>query len=120
LTRDLVEFGSGTANFNPQIHYQVITGYKIKAGENWTITPSILAKYMSPAPISLDANFQAEYKEWLWFGLGYRHTDAVIGMLGMNISNRFKFGYSYDFSLSKFNNFTSGGHELMLGIMLGR
>ena len=120
LTRDLVEFGSGTANFNPQIHYQVITGYKIKAGENWSITPSVLAKYMNPAPISIDANLQAEYNEWLWFGLGYRHTDAVIGMLGMNISERFKFGYSYDFSLSKFNNFTSGGHELTLGIMLGR
>jgi type IX secretion system PorP/SprF family membrane protein len=120
LTRDLVEFGSGTANFNPQIHYQIITGYKIKTGENWTLTPSILAKYMSPAPISIDANLQAEYKEWLWFGFGYRHTDALIGMVGMNISNRFKFGYSYDFSLSKFNNYTSGGHELTLGIMLGR
>jgi type IX secretion system PorP/SprF family membrane protein len=120
LTRDLVKFGSGTANFNPQIHYQVITGYKIKAGENWSITPSLLAKYMSPAPVSIDVNLQAEYKEWLWFSLGYRHTDAVIGMLGMNISERFKFGYSYDFSLSRFNNYTSGGHELTLGIMLGR
>jgi hypothetical protein len=75
---------------------------------------------MSPAPVSIDVNLQAEYNEWLWFGFGYRHTDAVIGMLGMNISNRFKFGYSYDFSLSKFNNYTSGGHELTLGIMLGR
>ena len=120
LTRDLVEFGKGTANFNPKIHYQIITGYKIKTGENWSLTPSLLAKYMSPAPVSIDVNLQAEYNEWLWFGLGYRHTDAVIGMLGMNISNRFKFGYSYDFSLSKFNNYTSGGHELTLGIMLGR
>jgi type IX secretion system PorP/SprF family membrane protein len=120
LTRDLVVFGKGTANFNPQIHYQIISGYKIKTGDNWSITPSILAKYMSPAPVSIDVNLQADYNEWLWFGLGYRHTDAVIGMLGMNISDRFKFGYSYDFSLSKFNNYSSGGHELTLGIMLGR
>jgi type IX secretion system PorP/SprF family membrane protein len=120
LTRDLVEFGSGTANFNPQIHYQFITGYKIKTGENWTITPSLLAKYMTPSPISLDFNLQTEYKEWLWFGLGYRHTDALIGMIGMNINSRFKFGYSYDFSLSKFNNYSSDGHELTLGLMLGR
>lgn len=120
LTRDLVQFGKGTANFNPQIHYQLISGYKLKTGENWSMTPSLLAKFMSPTPISIDVNLQAEYKEWLWFGLGYRHTDALIGMLGMNISNRFKFGYSYDFSLSKFNNYTSGGHELTLGVMLGR
>jgi type IX secretion system PorP/SprF family membrane protein len=120
LTRDLVEFGNGKANFNPQIHSQVISGYKFKTGENWSLTPSVLAKYMSPAPVSIDVNLQAEYKEWLWFGLGYRHKDALIGMLGMNISKRFKFGYSYDFSLSRFNNYTSGGHELTLGIMLGR
>ena len=120
LTRDLVEFGQGTANFNPQIHYQLITGYKFKTGDKWSITPSILTKYMSPAPISIDVNLQAEYNEFLWFGLGYRHTDALIGMIGMNISNRFKFGYSYDFSLSRFNNYSSGGHELTLGLMLGR
>jgi type IX secretion system PorP/SprF family membrane protein len=120
LTRDLVQFGNGTANFNPQMHYNVVAGYKIKTGENLTLTPSVLLKYMHPAPVSIDVNMQVEYKEWLWFGLGYRHTDAVIGMLGMNISNRFKFGYSYDFSLSKFNNYTSGGHELTLGLMLGR
>ena len=120
LTRDLVQFGNGTANFNPQMHYNLIAGYKIKTGENLTLTPSVLLKYMNPAPVSVDVNLQMEYKEWLWFGLGYRHTDAVIAMIGMNISNRFKFGYSYDFSLSKFNNYTSGGHELTLGLMLGR
>ncbi len=120
LTRDLVQFGNGTANFNPQMHYNVVAGYKIKTGENLTLTPSVLLKYMRPAPVSIDVNMQIEYNEWLWFGLGYRHTDAVIGMLGMNISNRFKFGYSYDFTLSKFNNYSSGGHELTLGLMLGR
>ena len=31
---------------------------------------------------------------------GYRHTDALIAMVGMNISQRFKVGYSYDFSIS--------------------
>ena len=120
LTKDLVQFGSGTANFNSQMHYNAIAGYKIKTGENWSVTPSVFLKYMRPAPISIDVNLQMEYKEWLWFGFGYRHTDALIGMLGMNISKRFKFGYSYDFSLSKFNNYTSGGHELTLGLMLGR
>jgi hypothetical protein len=38
----------------------------------------------------------------------------------LNISNRFKLGYSFDFSISKFKNYSSGGHELVLGLMLGR
>jgi type IX secretion system PorP/SprF family membrane protein len=120
LTRDFVEFGTGTANFIPQMHYNVMSGYQIRINEDFTLTPNVMAKYMAPAPVSLDFNIQAEYKEWIWGGLGYRHTDAIIGMFGLNINNRFKLGYSFDFSISKFKNFSSGGHELVLGVLLGR
>ena len=120
LTRDMVEFGQGTANFDPQLHYSILGGYKIPINNNFTLTPGFLIKYMTPAPVSIDANIQLEYKNWLWMTLGYRHTDAVIAMVGMNISKRFKFGYSYDFSISRFNSYSSGGHELTLGLMIGR
>jgi hypothetical protein len=36
----------------------------------------------------------------------------------MNLSQRWKLGYSYDFSVTKMNQVSSGGHELVLGIML--
>jgi type IX secretion system PorP/SprF family membrane protein len=120
LTRDLVEFGTASANFNPQMHFNLMGGYTIPINESLTITPSFMAKYMSPAPVSIDLNVIADYNKMLWFGIGYRHTDALIGLVGMNLSNKFKLGYSYDFSISKFNNYSSGGHELTLGIMLGR
>jgi type IX secretion system PorP/SprF family membrane protein len=118
LTRDMIRFGSGTANFDPSIHFVATAGYKIPVGENLTVMPALLAKFMSPAPASVDGTLQLEYKEWLWCGVTYRHTDALVGMAGMNISQRFKLGYSYDYSLSKFNNYASGSHELILGIML--
>ena len=120
LTRDMVEFGQWTANFDPQLHYSILGGYKIPINNKFTLTPCFLIKYMTPAPVSIDANIQLEYKNWLWMTLGYRHTDAVIAMVGMNISKRFKFGYSYDFSISRFNSYSSGGHELTLGLMIGR
>jgi hypothetical protein len=41
-------------------------------------------------------------------------------MVGLNINKKLKFGYSYDYSVSRFNQYSSGGHELVLGIMLGR
>ncbi|MFM9027571.1 MAG: type IX secretion system membrane protein PorP/SprF [Bacteroidota bacterium] len=120
LSKDFVEFGSGTANFNTQLHMNATLGYKFPLNDNLTMMPAVLVKYMKPAPVSIDASLQFEYKEWLWAGVSYRHTDAVIGMLGMNINRMFKLGYSYDFSISRFNDFSAGGHELVLGIMLGR
>jgi type IX secretion system PorP/SprF family membrane protein len=120
LSKDFVEFGSGTANFNNQIHFMATAGYKFNLNENLSLTPAILAKMMSPAPLTIEGSLQLEYKEWIWAAVSYRHTDAFIGMVGLNISERFKLGYSYDFSVSRFNQFTSGGHEVILGLMLGR
>ncbi len=120
LSKDFVEFGSGTANFNNQMHYTATAGVKFPLNDNLTLTPALLAKLMSPAPLSIDGSLQLEYKEWLWTAFTYRHKDAVVGMVGLNISQRFKFGYSYDFSLSKFRTLSSGGHEIVLGLMLGR
>lgn len=120
LTKDMVEFGSGSANFNTQPHFNVTLGHKFPLNENLSLTPAVLAKFMKPAPVSVEGSLQLEYKEWLWLGASYRHKDAVVGMVGLNINNMFKMGYSYDFSLSRFNDFSGGGHELILGIMLGR
>lgn len=120
LSKDLVEFGSGTANFNTQMHYNITGGFKIPLNRDVTLMPALLIKYMNPAPVSIEASLQVEYKEWLWAGMSYRHSDALIGMIGLNVSEKFKFGYSYDYSLSRFNQVSSGGHEIVLGIMLGR
>ncbi len=120
LSKDFVEFGAGTANFNTQMHYNITGGYKIPVNEDFTLMPALLLKYMKPAPVSLEGSVQVEYKEWLWTGVSYRHTDAIAGMFGLNLNEMFKFGYSYDFSLSRFNDVSSGSHEIVLGIMLGR
>jgi type IX secretion system PorP/SprF family membrane protein len=118
LTQDFVSFGSGTTNFNPVMHFGLTAGMYFDLNDNLTLMPSFLAKYMAPAPPALQLNMQLEYKQWLWFGLGYRNADAVIAMVGANISERFKLGYSFDYSTSRFNNFSAGGHELVLGFMI--
>ena len=120
LTRDLVTFGTGTPNFNTQIHYNATAGVKFPISDNLTLTPAVLAKMMTPAPLSIEGSLQLEYKEWLWMGASYRHQDAVVAMVGLNISEKFKFGYSYDFNVSRIKNYSTGGHELVLGLMLGR
>jgi len=120
LTTDLVKFGSGTANFDPNMHFNIAAGYKFSVSQTLTLMPSGLVKVMPKAPLAIEGGLQLEYDERLWLSASYRHTDAVILGLGGIFSEKFKFGYSFDLSLSKLNNYTFGGHELNLGIMLGR
>ena len=120
LTKNMVSFGSGSGFYDPRMHVNFTAGYKIGLGDDYSITPAALIKYMSPTNPIYEGSVQLEYKEWLWTAVSYRHKDAIIGMLGMNLSNRFKLGYSFDYSISDLKQYSSGGHELILGIMLGR
>jgi type IX secretion system PorP/SprF family membrane protein len=120
VTQDFVRFGNTSINFDTGMHAFLTAGYKFPIAQDFTLMPSLLVKYLNPSPVSIEGTVQLEYKEWLWFGVSYRNQDAVVGMLGLNVSDRFKFGYSYDFNISSIANASSGGHEVVLGLMLGR
>lgn len=120
LTKDFVKFGNVETTFDPNMHFQGTAGVKIPLSQDLTLMPAVLAKYTDAAPLSIEGSLLFEYKEWLWIGASFRNEDAVVAMAGLNISERFKFGYSYDFNISRVQNFSSGGHELVLGLMLGR
>lgn len=120
LTKDFVKFGNVETTFDPNMHFQGTAGVKIPLSRDVTLMPAVLAKYTDAAPLSIEGSLLLEYKEWLWIGASFRNEDAVVAMAGLNISERFKFGYSYDFNISSVNNYSSGGHELVLGLMLGR
>lgn len=118
LSRDFISFGNGILNFDTKIHTNIIAGYKIKVNDNFTITPAILAKVMRPSPFSIEPTFRFEFKEMIWAGISYRHSDAMVGMIGCTLSKRFKIGYSFDYSLSSLQSVNNGSHEVIIGIQL--
>lgn len=120
LTKDYVKLGSNGVNVDPRMHFNFVVGYKFKLSNKMTLTPSVLAKYIKPSPISMEGSLMLEWNNRVWYGLSYRYQDAVIAFIGMNITNMLKFGYSFDFSTSQFNKHSFGGHELNIGLMLGR
>ena len=64
---------------------------------------------------TFDINLNAQFNERFWVGASYRNEDAIVGMLGMNITEKLKVGYSYDFTTSELKNYSDGTHEIMLG-----
>lgn len=120
LLKTLVSVGSPYTDFDLSMHHFITAGYRFDLTQELSLTPSVLAKFMSPAPLALDFTVLATYDKWIWGGISYRNQDAIIGLFGLNINELFKLGYSYDFTVSKLGPFNNGSHEITLGVTLGK
>lgn len=103
-----------------QDHYYIMGGYRFLLGDDWKIEPSFLVKYTTPVPIKLDLTATIRYKDTFWIGAAYRTNDAYSAMVGLWLKKTFQFGYSYDIISSNLNNYSTGTHEIMLAITIGK
>ena len=101
-------------------HYYVTGGYRFLLGTDWKVEPSFLVKYVSPVPAKVDITATVRYRDAFWLGASYRTNDAYCAMLGYWHKESFQFGYSYDIITSNLRNYSTGTHELMLAVTLGR
>ncbi|NPA37758.1 MAG: type IX secretion system membrane protein PorP/SprF [Chlorobi bacterium] len=90
-------------------------GYRYKMKKHPVVlVPSLYVK-TDFAALQVDVNMNAYIKDKYWAGLTYRHQDAIVILAGIELLNGLKLGYSYDITLSKLFNYSSGSHEIMLG-----
>lgn len=101
-------------------HFMVNGAYKFNLNESFKIEPSFLVKYAKPAPVEIDGGLRVIYKEQIWLGGGYRHNDAYTALVGFMYKNYLMIGYSYDITTSKIKNYSTGTHELMLGLRFSK
>ncbi len=101
-------------------HFNINGAYKFDLGDDFKIEPSFLVKYEMPAPPKIDAGLRFIYKGQIWIGGAYRHNDAFTALVGFMYKNYLMIGYSYDYTTTNIKKYTSGTHELMLGIHFSR
>jgi type IX secretion system PorP/SprF family membrane protein len=99
-------------------HLFGIAGYRMLLNDDFNLTPSVMVKFIQPAPIQVEANAKLQYRDLLWLGASYRHKDGVAGMAGLNIGPNLSIGYSYDHTVTDLGAFTRGTHEVMIGFKL--
>ena len=98
-------------------HYYLFGEYKFEMNEKIDIVPSTLVKYVAGAPVQFDVNAKGVYKKKYWFGLSYRYNNAVAALAGLDFKN-LSFGYSYDYTLTDINSYSSGSHEIFLSLKI--
>lgn len=112
--------GTNTGLSKLENHYYMHGGYRFNASEDIQIEPTVLVKYVQAAPIQADLMAKVTYKNQIWLGGAYRTADAASAMIGYLFRENLVIGYSFDFTTSNLKNYSSGTHELLIGVRFVR
>ncbi len=101
------------ANYKLKRHYYAMAGCLIPLkNPAWEFAPSLMA-YSDGTASQITANVNMMYNKKIWGGVGYRLNDAVIAMIGVDLFNGLKIGYSFDYSYTSIRQYaTVGSHEV--------
>lgn len=86
--------------------FDLSTGIKFK--------PTFITKMVEEAPFQYDVSANFLFGEKFWLGAMYRSGDAVGVIAQWIFQNRFRIGYSADFTTTDVRKYHKGVHEIMV------
>ena len=96
-------------------HYLGYASYDIPVNKEWVITPNLLYRGIGNVQ-QFDINADFNYNDFVFGGLGYRTDVGIIGRVGFNVRQLFFIGYAYESPMQNMASFSSGSHEVVLGL----
>ena len=116
LIQSYTNFGyNGLDGYGLRRHMNGLISYAIPVNANFTIKPSVFAKGINSG-FQTDMNADVIYKDFLYGGLGYRTQVGLIARVGVNIQDLFFIGYAYESPMANIASYSSGSHEVVLGL----
>tara|TARA_B100000795_G_C22788384_1_gene435719 strand:- start:367 stop:1266 length:900 start_codon:yes stop_codon:yes gene_type:complete len=99
---------------NDSAPFYLTSGYVFDITDDIKLKPSTMFKMAAGSPLSIDLSTNLLINNNLEFGLSYRFDDSMAAMIGIQASQKIRFGYAFEYSTSNFGRFNSGTHELLL------
>lgn len=119
----------------PPIHMFLTVGAIVDVNEDVKLKPSLMLRDDPNGMGNFDVNASFLFKDVLWIGGSYRmgvdmwkktnnlnatfQQNSLVGLVEVFVAKQFRIGYAYDYSLSDLNSYSSGGHEISLGFIIG-
>jgi type IX secretion system PorP/SprF family membrane protein len=125
LIQTKINFGGDTGLRNPigygYRHYFVYAGYRFNWEEKGVVfEPSVLLKYVQGPRPQVDAGLMVRFLEdQLAFGLFYRNPHFLSFQCRLLFDKRFPVLLSFDLATSKFQQYSVGASEVMMGYQFG-
>ncbi|WP_245989135.1 PorP/SprF family type IX secretion system membrane protein [Pelobium manganitolerans] len=118
LPQEIAFSESGSSKGKTVPHFFATAGFRVWLGDNFTVIPSVMLKYVKPAPPATDFSAKFTFRDKAWLGASYRKDDSWSAMLGFNIGSLLNISYAYDFVTSDIKTAGKASHEIVLGLML--
>lgn len=96
------------------IHLFLTSGYVYELNSDLKLKPSMLAKVVEGAPLTIDVSLNALFMGRFEGGLSYRLDDSVSAMFNLKVLPALRIGYAYDYTLSNLSTYSSGSHEIFV------
>lgn len=120
LLRNSVVFENVVTESNFNRHYFLVGKYNFDINEQFSIEPTIVAKFAENSPFSGDIGARIVYNKSSWLALQYRTSNAITLQIGSNIVKNIYASYGFEVGLGPLRTGTNGTHELQIGFYLGR
>ena len=95
-------------------HWFLTAGCVLPIDRSIKFKPSVMARMVEGAPISVDVNASFLFRERIWLGAMYRLGNAF-GVLGQyQVNDQLRIGYAFDLTTTRLGAYNAGTHEVML------
>jgi type IX secretion system PorP/SprF family membrane protein len=114
-TRARYESGTADSEFGVDRHFTAFIKYDWDLSEKISLEPSTMMKKVGNVN-QFDLNLMGTYNKMIGIGLGYRTDVGLLAKLRLKLKEMFVIGYAYEFAGSNISSYSSGSHEIMLGL----
>jgi len=95
-------------------HFYLTGRYRYNLNRDIDLEGSTWIRYARPSA-QVDLSVKGIYQKLVWAGISWRTSDAVSVLLGWN-QGILQIGYSYDVTTSALRQYSSGTHEVVIGV----
>jgi type IX secretion system PorP/SprF family membrane protein len=97
---------------------QFIAAYRFALKNNIELIPNTFVRVDKSRPDLIEIGLRARYAQKYWIGATYRNDNTLIGMFGLLIKDKIRFGYAYEYKAFNIAGVTGGTHEIVVGLRL--
>jgi type IX secretion system PorP/SprF family membrane protein len=102
------------------LQYFLLGGYIFNINDHFKFKPAVLARISKNLPFVIDYSANMLINEKVTVGISYRSSKILTGIFGIQLTDVFYLGYSYDRTFSNLNRYNTGSNEILLKITIPR